>query len=169
MSFLDRVVGIKAITTDGVSTVPTRGTLHFSGPAATVRDDPDAEETVLALGSPEGAAAYAVTTESLDADVLTLTESGLTGLDAANVVRFVIADDVAVHGMEAPTAGGNPRKTFVLLQGAGANRLELKHMSASTAATARFACPGGASYFLLDSSSIDVLYDATSGVWRLIP
>lgn len=163
MSLLDGAVGVKNITTASDDPVPTRGTLHVSGPSASVRDDPDAGETVLTLSSLEGSVAASVTSDVLSAPVITL---DLDGQDIANVVRILISQSIAIHGIAAPTADGATRKTLLALASAG--RLELKHQSSSSPAGTRIAAPGAASYFMLDGASIDVVYDGAANVWRVV-
>lgn len=166
MAYLDGAIGIKEITTESSDPVPTRGTMHVTGPTASVRDDPEAKETVLNIASFDGLASSAVTTVITD-DVIVL---DLEGQDAARVIRVTISESHAVHGIAPPTGAGEPRKTMVVLQGpVSVGRLELKHQSVSAPAGSRMSCPGMASYFLLHDSSIDLLYDATSNVWRVVP
>lgn len=165
MATLDTVVGVKSITTDADEPVPTRGTLHVTGPTASVFDDPGNAETIFNLASLEGTPGSAVTSEQLEADVLRL---DIDGQDAANVVRLTIGESLAIHSIAKPTIAGNPRKTLVLLQG-GEGRLELKHQSMSASADERLVAPGAASYFLLQNSSIDVLYDSVGDRWMVIP
>lgn len=163
MSLLDGAVGVKNITTASDDPVPTRGTLHVSGPSASVRDDPDAEETVLTLSSLEGSVATSVTSDNLSDDVITL---DLEGQDIATVMRVLITQSLAIHGIAAPTADGATRKTLLSLNASG--RLELKHQSGSSPAGTRIAAPGAASYFMLDGASIDVVYDGAANVWRVV-
>jgi hypothetical protein len=166
VSQLDGAVGIKQITTDEGNLVPTRGTLHAKGPAFTVRDDPDAAETVLTLASTDGGAvATAFTPDPFSADVTTLDGDGL---DLAGVIRIEITTSLALHGIEPPTVDGQPRKALLLMQ-PSTGRLELKHGSSSAAAGKRLACPGGASYFVLPDGNVDLLYDFVGAVWRVIP
>lgn len=163
MSLLDGVVGVKQVTTAEGDPVPTRGTLHVSGPGASVRDDSDAEETILSLSSLEGSVATSVTSEVLNAPVTTL---DLEGQDIATVVRILISQSIAIHGIAAPTVDGSARKTLLALASAG--RLELKHQSGSSPAGTRISAPGAASYFMLDGASIDVVYDGAASVWRVV-
>lgn len=165
MAALDGVVGIKSITTDNETDMPTRGTLHVTGPRVSARDDPDNFETVVNLASAEGTPALSVTTDELTEDVVTL---DLEDQDAANVVRVVLGESVAVHGMAAPTSEGNPRKTLMVTQ-ASAVRLEIKHRSTESPAGTRFVCPGTFPYFLLPDSSIDLLYNAIADEWMVVP
>ena len=165
MSVLDGVVGVKQITTDDGNPVPTRGILHIVGATATVVDNVDDAETILILSTTDGAPATAFTPDPIEDDVVVLDGEGL---DLANVVRLMLTNTIAMHGLAPPSPAGNPRKTLLIRQGS-IGHLEIKHGSATAPAGKRFACPGGFSYRMLPDTAIDVLYDESSSVWRVVP
>lgn len=155
-ALLDNLIGISQVTSDlGGDPIPARDTLHLIG-SVVAEDDPANGETRVTFPSGDVAIPLTVTIGPLSSDVTTL---DATGLDAADIVRLTTSAPIAISNMATPTADGDPRKTLVLVSGA---RIEIKHGSG-------FACPYGLSYYLAANSNIDVLYDSSSHVWRLIP
>lgn len=165
MGFLDGMIGIRTVRADSGDPVTQRDTVHFVGARFTLVDDPANGQTVLTMLDEESAPPVTITPPAITTDQLTYNP---TDLDTATLVRLSVSDDLALHGLLAPTLAGDPRKTLALVS-SPTYRLELKHMSASALATARFVCPYGVSYYLLGFGSIDILYDDQLGAWRLIP
>lgn len=165
MGFLDGMIGIKIVRADSGDPVTQRDTIHFVGERFQVADDPAAGEVVLTMLAAESAPPVTISPPTITDDVELYAP---TGVDTATLIRLSISDDVAIHGLTAPSLVGDPRKTLALTAG-GVYRLEIPHMSSETSATARFVCPFGVSYYLLPFGSIDVLYDSEAEVWRLIP
>lgn len=165
MSLLDGTLGIQQIASDAaVDPIPSRDTLHLLGNVA-LEDDPENGETRVTLPSGDTVAPLTATLE-VTGDVGAL--DGV-GLDAADVVRLdATAGDKFLRSMVPPTTDGDPRKTLVLLAG---GPLHLTHLDADPSANAngKWVSPFGLTYVLRANSSIDVLYDSTSHVWRLIP
>lgn len=168
MSFLDGMIGIKQVTADGADPVPTRDTLHVAGDGIVLTDDPDAQETVLSFGSSGSTPSATITTDPPLDDDVTLFDPA--GFDGADLVRIITAaeDAISIHGAAEPSVTGDPRKTLVFANGSGFD-IVLKHLSSTATAHARFSCPLGVDYVLAQYSSIDMLYDATSHLWRLLP
>lgn len=168
MSFLDGLIGIKQVTADGADPVPTRDTLHVAGVGIILTDDPDAEETVLTFGASGSTPSETITVDPPLEDDVTLFDPD--GFDGADLVRIITAseDVIAIHGAAEPSITGDPRKTLAYANGSGF-AIKLKHLSSTATAHARFSCPLGVDYTLAQYSSIDMLYDATSHLWRLLP
>lgn len=166
MGFLDDMIGIKLVRTDAISGIAQRNTLHFVGAEFTLADDPTNGENILTMLSVETVPPVAISPPTLTTDQ---TVFNPTDLDTATLVRVSISGNIAIHGIQAPTLIGDTRKTLALVSAGANERLELKHMSSTAAASARLVCPFDASYFLTAFGSIDILYDDTSAVWRVIP
>jgi len=158
------MIGIRSVRTDDDEPVTQRDQVHFVGDRFQVTDDPTAEETILTIVPEESAIPLAITPPTITSDEALYTPEGI---DTATLVRLTVSGDHAILGLVAPTLIGDPRKTLALLGGDGT--LELRHMSDDTSAAARFVCPFGASYYLGNFGSIDILYDNALAVWRLIP
>lgn len=153
---LDNLIGIQQIVSDaGGDPIPARDTLHLIG-SIVIEDDADNGETRVVFPSGDIAVPPTITIGPLSEDVTTLEAEGL---DGADLVRITTSAPIYIAGMTAPSVDGDPRKTLVLLSG---DRIEIKH-------GAGFICPYGHSFYLRANGSIDVLYDSTSHVWRLLP
>ncbi len=165
MSYLDNAIGVKQIAADGLTeSLPSRDTLAFTGSGVSAYDNPVDGETVLSFAAPEDVLPVAITAPALGADETALNPAGW---DGAGLVRMTASAPVALLGMVAPTVTGTPRKTLALLP--DSERIEIKHLDSGAAVGRRIVCPFGLPYFFVSNTSIDVLYDATAGEWRLVP